>query len=69
MQSMPTTTINVDVEVRDRLRAFCGGGLSYSEALTLILDQVEVQAFFAEARRKADDPDYPWLDADDLRWD
>ncbi len=65
---MPTT-ISIDERVRDRLRAFCGGGLSYSEAINQILDRVEMDEFFKEARRNADDPDYPWIDEKDFEWD
>lgn len=63
------TTIRIDERVRDRLRAFCTGGLSYSEGITQLLDRVEMGEFFKEARRNTDDPDYPWIDERDFKWD
>jgi hypothetical protein len=65
------TTISVSPEVRDRLKAFCGGGVSYSEALTSILDRIEMDEFFEQARRAADDPSHPWetIAWDDPAWD
>ena len=65
---MATTTIGVDTTVRDRLRAFCGGGLSYSEALTKLMDQVEADRFFAEFQAAIDDPSYQWIAAEDIDW-
>ena len=64
---MGSTTISIDPAVRDRLKTFCGGGMSYSETLSLVLDRIEREDFFAQLRRDADDPDYPWLD--ELEWD
>lgn len=64
MKLMALTTISVEPGVRDRLRAFCGGGISYSEALTKLMDQVEADRFFAEFQAAIDDPNYPWEDID-----
>lgn len=69
MESMPATTISVDPSVRDRLRGFCGGGLSYSDALTRLMDQVEMDRFFASFRAAIEDPDYPWIKEEDMEWD
>lgn len=66
---MPTTTIAVDTEVRDRLKGYCGGGTSYSEALTRLMDLVEADRFFGSFRSAVEDPDHPWVDEADLEWD
>lgn len=63
------TTISVDNEVRDRLRAYCPPGTSYSDALTRLMDLVEADRFFASFRDAIDDRAYPWIDAKDLEWD
>lgn len=68
MKSM-ATTISLDEKVRDRLRTFCGGGLSYSEALTRMMDKLEADRFFDEFEAAINDPDYPWIDYKDLKWD
>lgn len=60
MKSMPATTISVDAAVRDRLKAFCGGGISYSEAVTRLMDLVEADRFFSSFRAAMDDPEYEW---------
>jgi hypothetical protein len=63
------TTISLDETVRDRLKAFCGGGISYSEALTRLMDLVEADRFFASFESAIEDPAYPWIDHKDLQWD
>lgn len=68
MHAMPmATTINVDPKTRDKLRAYCGGGLSYSEAIERLMALVEADRFFASFRNAMDDPSFPWLE--DLEWD
>lgn len=69
MDSMKPTTIGIDPAVRDRLKAFCGGGISYSEAIQRLMDQVEIDRFFASFRAAMDDADYPWIDEKDFKWD
>src|SRR5690349_14793866 len=66
MQPM-VTTINIDPGVRDKLKGFCGGGISYSEAIQRLMDLVEADRFFASFRNAMDDPAYPWeaIDLDD----
>lgn len=64
-----TTTISVDEAVRDRLKGFVGAGMSYSEALTRIMDLVDADRFFASFRRALDDPKYPWIPEERLKWD
>jgi len=60
------TTISVDERVRDRLKAYLGGGMSYSEALMHLMDRVEADEFFRGLKRAMDDPAHPWLDK--LQW-
>jgi hypothetical protein len=64
-----TTTINIEPPVRDRLKAFCGGGISYSEAIQRLMDLVEADRFFASFKDAMDDPNYPWIEGKDLKWD
>lgn len=61
------TTINIDPAVRDRLKGFCAGGMSYSDAIQRLMDEVEMDRFFAAFRQAMDDPTYPWetIDLDD----
>lgn len=68
MQTM-VTTINIDPAVRDRLKGFTGGGISYSEAIQRLMDLVEAERFFASFRDAMDDPSYPWeqIDLDDKK--
>ena len=69
MKPMPSgqTTISIDPAVRDRLKGFCGGGISYSDAIQRLMDQVEADQFFASFRAAIEDPDFPWetIDLDD----
>ncbi len=66
MQSM-VTTINIDPNVRDRLKGFCPGGMSYSDAIQQLMDIVEAERFFAYWDDAMKDPTYPWetIDLDD----
>ena len=61
------TTISIDPAVRDRLKGFCGGGISYSDAIQRLMDQVEAEQFFATFRAAMEDPAHPWeqIDLDD----
>ncbi len=63
-----TTTIPIEPAVRDRLRAFGKSGMTYSEIVTKVLDQIEMEAFCAEMQRIADDPATKWVDLDDVDW-
>ncbi|MEK6974782.1 MAG: hypothetical protein AABY18_00405 [Candidatus Thermoplasmatota archaeon] len=69
MKPMASTTVTMDTSVRDRLKGFCGGGISYSEAVTRLMDLVEADRFFASFRAAIDDPDYAWetIDLDDKK--
>jgi hypothetical protein len=63
------TTISIDPQVRDRLKGYCAAGMTYSEALTRLMDLVEADRFFASFRAALEDPEYPWIDEANLRWD
>lgn len=43
--------------------------MSYSQVVTAVLDHVERDAFIAEMRRIADDPNTVWVDHKDIDWD
>lgn len=62
------TTIGIEPTVRDRLKAYCGGGISYSEAIERLMDTVEADRFFASFQAAMDDPAYPWIEEKDLDW-
>jgi hypothetical protein len=64
-----TTTISLDERVRDRLKGFVGPGVTYSEALTRLMDLVEADRFFASFRDAMEDPDYPWIPEAQFEWD
>jgi hypothetical protein len=63
------TTISIDGEVRDRLKGYCAAGMSYSEALTRLMDLIEADRFFASFRTALDDRKYKWVDEADFEWD
>ncbi|MHB8585686.1 MAG: DUF7557 family protein [Thermoplasmatota archaeon] len=63
-----TTTISLENDVRDRLKGYCAGGMSYSEALTRLMDLIESDRFFASFRSALADEDYPWIDEADFKW-
>lgn len=58
------TTIPIDGKVRDRLKAYGTAGMTYSEIITRVLDEVDRQAFVAEMRRLADRTK-DWVDLED----
>lgn len=64
-----TTTIPIDPKVRDRLRGFGKAGMTYSEILTAVLDQIEMEKFFRESEALLADPNVKWVDHDDIEWD
>ena len=57
------TTIGIEPE-RDRLKAYCGGGINYPEAIQRLMNEVDADRFFASFRTAMDDPDYPWESID-----
>lgn len=63
------TTISLDETVRDRLRGFMGAGMSYSEAITRLMDLIEADRFFASFRGAIEDPKTKWLSEGRIKWD
>lgn len=63
---MAGTTINIEPRVRDRLKTYGIAGETYNAILTRLMDNMEREAFFAEARRVAALPDSAFTDLDDL---
>lgn len=63
------TTIPLAPDVRDRLRAHGTAGMTYSEIITRVLDQIEMEKFIAEMQRIADDPNTVWIAHEDMDWD
>lgn len=66
---MAATTISIDPGVRDRLKGYCAAGMSYSEALTRLMDLIEADRFFGSFRAALEDKKFKWVDAKDLEWD
>lgn len=64
-----STTIPIDPKVRDRLRSFGKAGMTYSQILTAVLDQIEMEKFFRETEARLADPTVKWVDHDDIQWD
>lgn len=59
------TTIPIDGGVRDRLKAYGTAGMTYSEILVRLMDEVDRRAFVAEMRRLADQTK-DWVDLEDV---
>ena len=71
MQSylVAATSIPIDSNVRDRLRAFGTAGMNYSQIVTAVLDRIEREAFVAELRKQLADPGTKWIEHKDVKWD
>lgn len=63
------TTINIDTDVRDRLKGYVPPGTSYSEALTRLMDLIEADRLLASFRGAIDDKRHKWIDEKDFEWD
>lgn len=63
-----TTTISIDPEVRDRLKGYVAAGMTYSEALTRLMDLIEADLFFSSFRSALDDRKTKWVDESDFEW-
>lgn len=44
-------------------------GISYSEAVTRLMDLVEADRFFASFRHDLEDSAFKWIPEDRLKWD
>lgn len=63
---MPTT-ISIDPKIRDRLKAYGTAGMTYNQILAALMDNTDREAFFAEVRRLAADPDAEsWVRLEDI---
>lgn len=62
-----STTITLDPDVRDRLKAYGTAGMTYNDILTRIMDEIDRERFVAEMRRRADElDDEDWVDLDEI---
>lgn len=62
---MPTTSIPVEAKVRDRLRKYAVGGMTYSDVLTRLMDEHERDLFVREIQKEADAAT-EWFPAEDI---
>jgi len=61
------TTISIDPGIRNRLKSFGTAGMTYNEILSLLMDNTDREAFFAELRRVAANPKAEsWVRLDDI---
>lgn len=61
------TTINIDPRIRDRLKRYGTAGMTYNDILKRLMDRVDRDDFFAEAKRIAQDPaSEEWVALEDL---
>lgn len=61
------TTINIEPQIRDRLKAFGTAGETYNDILRRLMDNADKDAFFAEAREMASHPErFEWTRLDDI---
>lgn len=60
-----TTTIPVEGSVRDRLRTYGHAGMTYSQILQGLMDEVDRERFVQWMRRRADEVT-GWVDLEDL---
>lgn len=62
---MAITSIPVEPKVRDRLRKYAVGDMTYSAVLTRLMDEHEREAFIRELQKEADAVT-DWVPAEDL---
>lgn len=62
---MPTTSIPVEAKVRDRLRKYAVGDMTYSDVLTRLMDEHERDLFVREIQKEADAAT-EWFPAEDI---
>lgn len=64
---MPTT-ISIDPKIRDRLKAYGTAGMTYNQILAALMDNTDREAFFAEVRRLAANPETEsWVRLEDVQ--
>lgn len=62
---MVVTSIPVEPKVRDRLRKYAVGNMTYSQVLTRLMDEHERDHFIREIQKEADAAT-EWIPAEDL---
>ena len=62
---MASTSIPVESKVRDRLRSYAVGNMTYSQVLTRLMDEHERDLFIREIQMEADAAT-EWIPAEDL---
>lgn len=62
---MAMTSIPLDPKVRDRLRRYAVGDMTYSDVLTRLMDEHERDLFIREVQTEAD-AETKWVPAEDL---
>lgn len=62
---MAGTSIPVDPKVRDRLRKYAVGNMTYSHVLTRLMDEHERDLFIREIQKEADAAT-KWVPAEEL---
>lgn len=62
---MASTSIPVDSKVRDRLRKYAVGDMTYSDVLTRLMDEHERDLFIREIQKEADSAT-EWIPAEDI---
>lgn len=67
---MPTTTIAIDVEVREQLKTFGHAGMTYNDILRRMMAEIEREAFILDIRKEmARTKDEDFVDFEDLNED
>lgn len=62
---MASTSIPVDTRVRDRLRKYAVGDMTYNDVLTRFMDEHERDLFVREIQKEADAAT-EWIPAEDI---
>lgn len=62
---MTVTSIPLEAKVRDRLRKYAVGNMTYSEVLTRLMDEHERDLFIREIQKEAD-AETKWVPLEDV---
>jgi hypothetical protein len=62
---MGATSIPVDSKVRDRLRKYAAGDMTYNDVLTRLMDEHERDLFIREIQKEADAAT-EWIPAEEI---
>jgi hypothetical protein len=67
MQLLMGTTINIEPALRDRLKTYGMAGETYNDILKRLMDNMDREAFFAEAREMVAHPErFNWTRLEDI---